>query len=653
MRTLHSVALSAAMCTSPTASASSGLFDPAYYEDLVARPFREGTMAEAPVLPGIGLFMPAGTSAGKDKGLFRLTVPEFHFDSCTGCMECALVCPDAAIPNTVHEIHDLLLTGIKEMDVVDAQREALRAQVYALAERVREAYRQDKTPRAFHEVVADVVRTLDADNPTLLRNLDTLVSTLAMFPVARTRPFFDAMESDIPGTGALFAATIDPWKCTGCLECIEVCGPGALTPLDQDADTPGDPAGSVRVHVAAAEHAQALLRGIDRSRRRPQAAPARPPQLLRHGGRPRRLPRLRRGHRDPAGHGDQSCARRRTPSRAPARAGLADRPAAGQAGRRWTPPMPSAALGSRRSSRPSRPGCTCTRAVPPATVRRRRSSPTPPAAAASTRPRCPTTPTSTRGSTACSRTPSRWPRASSRASRRRSSPTSRRCASPDWSSTDAYDPALHENEFRMLSWSEFTSEELDLLPTVLTIGGDGASYDIGFGAMSRVLASDTPIKILVLDSGAYSNTGGQASTSSYTGQDSDLSRFGASHDGKHEGRKELGPHRVVPPARLRMRDEHGDARALPAEHHAPARVPGAGGHGCLHAVRWRAGHLRVVVQRASPAGRREPHAPALRPRSPSGGRPCTIGSHSRATRTSTRRGRPARWSTSTPRATSN
>jgi pyruvate-ferredoxin/flavodoxin oxidoreductase len=235
LHALRSVALSASMCTSPTASASSGLFDPAYYEDLVARPFREGTMAEAPVLPGIGLFMPAGTSAGKDKGLFRLAVPEFHFDTCTGCMECALVCPDAAIPNSVHEIHDLLLTGIKEMDVADAQREALRSQVYALAERVREAYRKDKTPRAFHEVVAEAAGTLDSDNPTLLRNLETLVATLAIYPVARTRPFFDAMEGDVPGTGALFAATIDPWKCTGCLECIEVCGPGALTPLDQDA----------------------------------------------------------------------------------------------------------------------------------------------------------------------------------------------------------------------------------------------------------------------------------------------------------------------------------------------------------------------------------------------------------------------------------
>ena len=79
-----------------------------------------------------------------------------------------------------------------------------------------------------------------------------------------------------------------------------------------------------------------------------------------------------------------------------------------------------------------------------------------------------------------------------------------------------------------------------LLPTVLTIGGDGATYDIGFGAMSRILASDTPIKVLVLNSGVYSNTGGQASTASLTGQDSDLARFGSAHEGKHEARKELG-----------------------------------------------------------------------------------------------------------------
>ena len=79
-----------------------------------------------------------------------------------------------------------------------------------------------------------------------------------------------------------------------------------------------------------------------------------------------------------------------------------------------------------------------------------------------------------------------------------------------------------------------------LLPAVLTVSGDGATFDIGFGAMSRVLAGGTPIKSLVLDTGGYSNTGGQASTASFAGQDADLARFGRAHGGKQERRKELG-----------------------------------------------------------------------------------------------------------------
>ncbi|WP_319528914.1 thiamine pyrophosphate-dependent enzyme [uncultured Cohaesibacter sp.] len=74
----------------------------------------------------------------------------------------------------------------------------------------------------------------------------------------------------------------------------------------------------------------------------------------------------------------------------------------------------------------------------------------------------------------------------------------------------------------------------------MNISGDGAAYDIGFGALSRLLASNSPIKVMVLNSGVYSNTGGQASTASLSGQDSDLARFGKASPGKLEDRKELG-----------------------------------------------------------------------------------------------------------------
>jgi pyruvate-ferredoxin/flavodoxin oxidoreductase len=105
---------------------------------------------------------------------------------------------------------------------------------------------------------------------------------------------------------------------------------------------------------------------------------------------------------------------------------------------------------------------------------------------------------------------------------------------------DLYDPEVHDTLFRCFNWHHFSEDEFSLLPNIISMGGDGATYDIGFGALSRLLVSETPVKVVVLNTGAYSNTGGQTSTASYTAQDSDLTRFGGAHSGKHEDRKELG-----------------------------------------------------------------------------------------------------------------
>jgi pyruvate/2-oxoacid:ferredoxin oxidoreductase beta subunit/Pyruvate/2-oxoacid:ferredoxin oxidoreductase delta subunit len=71
------------------------------------------------------------------------------------------------------------------------------------------------------------------------------------------------------------------------------------------------------------------------------------------------------------------------------------------------------------------------------------------------------------------------------------------------------------------------------------IGGDGAMFDIGFQALSRLLASGTNVKVFVLDTQVYSNTGGQASTSSFTGQNTKMSVHGKKVAGKQERRKEI------------------------------------------------------------------------------------------------------------------
>ena len=71
------------------------------------------------------------------------------------------------------------------------------------------------------------------------------------------------------------------------------------------------------------------------------------------------------------------------------------------------------------------------------------------------------------------------------------------------------------------------------------LGGDGALYDIGFASLSRLLASGADIKVLVLDTQAYSNTGGQASTATFTAQSARMAPFGSAVPGKVEERKEI------------------------------------------------------------------------------------------------------------------
>jgi pyruvate-ferredoxin/flavodoxin oxidoreductase len=71
--------------------------------------------------------------------------------------------------------------------------------------------------------------------------------------------------------------------------------------------------------------------------------------------------------------------------------------------------------------------------------------------------------------------------------------------------------------------------------SVWIVGGDGWAYDIGFGGLDHVLASGRDVNILVLDTGVYSNTGGQASKSTPRAA---VAKFASG--GKQSRRKDLG-----------------------------------------------------------------------------------------------------------------
>ena len=98
---------------------------------------------------------------------------------------------------------------------------------------------------------------------------------------------------------------------------------------------------------------------------------------------------------------------------------------------------------------------------------------------------------------------------------------------------EALKPALEKG-------CDFAAKVMELAPyftkrSQWIIGGDGASYDIGFGGLDHVIASGKNVNILVLDTEVYSNTGGQASKATPLGA---IAKFAAA--GKRIRKKDLG-----------------------------------------------------------------------------------------------------------------
>ena len=76
-----------------------------------------------------------------------------------------------------------------------------------------------------------------------------------------------------------------------------------------------------------------------------------------------------------------------------------------------------------------------------------------------------------------------------------------------------------------------------IVKSIWAVGGDGWAYDIGYGGLDHVLASGININILVLDTGVYSNTGGQTSKATPLGA---VAKFSA--EGKAMPQKDLALH---------------------------------------------------------------------------------------------------------------
>jgi pyruvate-ferredoxin/flavodoxin oxidoreductase len=544
--------------------AAPGIGDRSRFFDQVYDLYRTGQDPLAEPFAAISA-IPAATGTFRDMTDIRFEVPKFIAENCTGCGHCWVQCPDAAIPGLVTDIDQLIEAAIrtagngKPLSQIPSLVEPLSKEVRQLLAVVPKSSFSDVLGLAYKNVTKEM-ELEGAQKAELDVEFTRLASVVETFPVSKTIPFFDVPEKKEAGAGGLLSITINPYACKGCNLCVDVCSDGALVTVKQDEEIvkelkknwafweelPDTPERFVQVRdihegigilhtlllkkenyrmmvggdgscmgcgektathlvVSAIEaslqpHVQKFVAKVDRlaedldaKARLLLAADVDLDGVSDAGGvdlplkeenrkRVRHLTRLIKDLKD-----------------------LSWRYKSGPSGHGRS------ALGMTNAT-----GCS--------------------SVWGSTYPYNPY--------------PFPWVNhlfqdAPSLAigifegQMRKMADNFALVRKAELELNDAYDAEIHDNMFVAFNYEKFTDEEFLLCPPIVAMGGDGAMYDIGFQNLSRLLASGKPLRVVVLDTQVYSNTGGQACTSGFSGQVSDMAAYGKAQHGKQEPRKEL------------------------------------------------------------------------------------------------------------------
>lgn len=577
-----------------TPSSASAISDPHRFWEQTASFYARGMGSDNLTDPFIGLsVIPAATAAFRDMTSIRFEYPRWIAENCTACGKCYTACPDTAIPGLVSEIGDIFEAVLARLRKAGRPVRHLPKAVRLLEPQLRQLLQDASTdhpkPTApVRELLDDAIRitTRRADwteqqRQELTEEFAGFAEELGDFSFALSQPYFSVPESKSAGSGGLLSITVNPNTCKGCMQCVEVCPDDALRSETQTADAvtklrrdwdfwldlPNTPRKFIRIDDL--EEAVGALHTLLLDKRNYSAMTGgdgacvgcgektvihlftatvealMQPRVERHLERLNDLiarlekrvqlalvheidvsdPAAIAAALDDSGEGDMTLAHLAE--------SLEKRTGGEPLDRRWLRRV-TQLIGELKQLRWK---------YEQGTTGRGRSH------------------LGFLNSTGCSSVwgstypynPYPFPWANhlfqdgpsvamgifeGHMSKMAAGFKAIRLAKAELAGGQTMEAV--EQELTYFDWQQFTDEEWELCPPVVSVGGDGAMYDIGFQNLSRAMMSGKPIKVLVLDTQVYSNTGGQACTAGFTGQISDMAPFGQVSQGKQEIRKEMG-----------------------------------------------------------------------------------------------------------------
>jgi len=531
--------------------------------------------------------IPANTGVYRDMTQIRFTHPVWNPENCTACSDCFTVCPDSAIPGLASNLSDAFATAVKRVQGRGHKVKMLPKAVRTVEKKIRAAAHSAESKSnsldfrpLVDEAIESTIAEANGETDALRTEFGWLREEIGEFKFALTKPYYDQREKKQPGTGGLFAITINPYTCKGCMLCVDACDDDALSVIPQTPDSvkrlkdewefwkdlPTTPKEFIRIDDLDEKIGALETMLLDKSIYNSMACgdgactgcgeksvlhiftstitALMQRRVKKHveylGDLITKLEKhIREKLAETVDISDPGAVQKIVQSHKDRDLRLSELAASLDEGKDGSPldqewlAWISDLLASlkdlkwRYEEGPTKNGRANLGFM---------------------------------NATGCSSVygssfpynPYPFPWANHLFLDAPSVSMGlfeghMRSMGDGFKAIRMAEAALGgEENFRQLedglqyfNWKEFTDEEYLLCPPVVSVGGDGAMYDIGFQNVSRALMSGRLIKVFVLDTQVYSNTGGQACTSVFIGQVSDMAPYGKAWKGKEEKRKEM------------------------------------------------------------------------------------------------------------------
>jgi len=186
--------------------------------------FRSNYGYDQPATPlsAVGMIA-AATGDTVSKYVARRETPLYIAENCTQCMDCISVCPDTALPNTAQDLSTLLTTAVSFYVADPADRTTLLKALPEIEKQARaRMVAEAKTGTPLPTILREVTDTIDGFSAQSKQQFFDIIAKVPM-AYQKVNAIFASPERKAPGAGGIFSIFVSD-LCKGCAACVTACG---------------------------------------------------------------------------------------------------------------------------------------------------------------------------------------------------------------------------------------------------------------------------------------------------------------------------------------------------------------------------------------------------------------------------------------------